>query len=133
MIEPILQTLLLCQDVKEDLPDFPGTSLLGIFSLKRLTQGDPATHLNFWVYARIGNVEGPCAVDIAFADAENENVIARSSFSIPNVEDPRRPIEISQAISIPINGPGRYECRLSVNNNFLGHTTLFVVEGSKSP
>ena len=133
MMEPILQTLLLCQDVKEDLPGFPGTSLLGIFNVKRLDQGVTTIPLNFWVYARIVNLEGPCAFAIAFADAESESVIGRNSFDIPHVDDPRRTIEISQLVSMPIVGPGRYECRLSVNNNFLGHTTLFVVGGSASP
>lgn len=133
MMQPILQTILLCHDVKEDLPDFPGTSLLGIVSLLRLEPGELHRFVDIWVYVRIVNVEGPCAFDITFANAENESVIGRSSFSIDNVEDPRRPIEIPQRVSVPINGPGRYECRVSVNNEFLGHTTLFVVEGSASP
>ena len=132
-MEPILQTLLLCQDVKEDLPGAPGTSVLGIFNVKRLAHGITRFPLNFWVYARIVNLEGPCTFAIAFADAENESVIGRNSFDIPHVDDPRRTVEISQLVSMPTVGPGRYECRLSVNNSFLGHTTLFVVEGSTSP
>ena len=132
-MEPMLQTLLLCQDVKEDLLGFSGTSVLGIFNVKRLDQGVTMVPLNFWVYARIVNLEGPCTFAIAFADAESESVVGRNSFEIPNVDDPRRTIEISQLVSMPMVGPGRYECRLSVNNSFLGHTTLFVVEESASP
>lgn len=134
MTQPILQTLLLCQDVKENLPDFPGTSLFGIFSLLRLPPGEPQAFLDLWVYVRIVNVEGPCTFDVVFAKAETESIISRASITIENVEDPRRPIEIPQQIaSLPINGPGRYECRVSVNGNFLGHTTLFVVDGSANP
>jgi hypothetical protein len=134
MMQPILQTLLLCQDVKEDLPGFPGTSLFGIFSLLRLPPGEPHVLLDLWVYVRIVNAEGRCTFDIAFAQAKNENVILRFSITIDNVEDPRRPIEIPQQVaSLPINGPGRYECRIYANGEFLGHTTLFVVEGSATP
>ena len=133
MMEPILQTLLLCQDVKEDLPGVPGRSVFGIFNVKRLAKGITTVPLNFWVYARIVNLEGPCAFAIAFADTESESVIGRNSFEIPHVDDPRRTIEISQLVSMPIVRPGRYECRLSVNKTFLGHTTLFVVEVSASP
>ena len=133
MMQPILQTLLLCQDVKEDLLGFSGTSLLGIFNVKRLDQGVTKVPLSFWVYARIVNLEGSCKFAIAFADAESESVVGRNSFEIPHVDDPRRTVEISQLVSMPMVGPGRYECRLSVNNNFLGHITLFVVEGSASP
>jgi hypothetical protein len=133
MTQPILQVLLLCHDVKENLPNFPGTSLFGIFSLLRLSPEELRCELEFWVYARIVDVEGPCEFTITFAKAENESVIGRNSFSIPDVKDPRRPIEISQPVSLLIDALGRYECRVYANGKYLGHTTLYVVEGAASP
>jgi len=134
MMQPILQTILLCQDVKEDLPDFPGTSLFGISSLLRLDPGELHRFVNLWVYARIVNVEGLCDFGITFANTENESVIQRFTAEPINIDDPRRPIEITQLMtSLSIHGPGRYECRLYANSEFLGHTTLYVVEGSASP
>ncbi|HXT66935.1 MAG TPA: hypothetical protein VN657_09085 [Nitrospiraceae bacterium] len=134
MTQPILQAILLCQDVKEDLPGFPGTSLFGISSLLRIEPGELHRFVNLWVYARVVNVEGLCDFAITFANTENESVIQRFSAEPINIDDPRSPIEITQLMSsLSINGPGRYECRLYANSEFLGHTTLYVVEGSASP
>jgi len=134
MMQPILQTILLCHDVKENLPDFPGTSLFGIISVLRFEPGELHRFVSLWVYARIVNVEGLCDFGITFANAENESVIQRFTAEPINIDDPRRPIEITQFMtSLSINGPGRYECRLYANSEFVGHTTLYVVEGSASP
>ena len=134
MTQPIVQAILLCQDVKEDLPGFPGTSLFGISSLLRFEPGELHRFVNLWVYARVVHVEGLCTFGITFANTENESVIQRFTAEPINIDDPRRPLEITQFMtSLSITGPGRYECRLYANSAFLGHTTLYVVEGPASP